>query len=300
MSSATATDTGVQLRIHGSPALPTLIYLPGMHGDWTLVASFRAALVGKVRFVEMTYPRTTTWTLEDYARGVEKALQAAGVNEGWLIGESFGSQPAWQMLAHALNARSSRREEAHTSNSKPETRNSKREFHPLGLILAGGFVKHPWPWGAKFLRFLSRVIPGFVIRALLGGYAFYARSRHRQAPETGAEIEAFVANRLHPDDSAAMQRRYTLIMDEDLRRVARECKLPVFALAGLIDPIVPAPLVTRWLRQHCPGFQKAKTVLTADHNVLATAPGQSATLVLEWMKAGNSRLPEGFSFGQTV
>jgi len=27
----------LQLRIHGQASLPTLIYLPGLHGDWTLI-----------------------------------------------------------------------------------------------------------------------------------------------------------------------------------------------------------------------------------------------------------------------
>ena len=91
-------DEKVLVRVHGSPALPTLIYLPGMHGDWTLVTSFRHELTGKVRFAEMSYPRTTTWSLEDYAREVEASLLSAGVREGWLVGESFGSQPAWAMI----------------------------------------------------------------------------------------------------------------------------------------------------------------------------------------------------------
>ena len=67
----------LQLRIHGDAALPTLIYLPGLHGDWTLVTSFRLALAGRVRFVEFTYPRTLMWSLEDYARAIEAALAGA-------------------------------------------------------------------------------------------------------------------------------------------------------------------------------------------------------------------------------
>src|SRR2546423_13726268 len=39
----------IQLRIHGDPIKRTLIYLPGMHGDWTLVSSFRAAVGDQVR-----------------------------------------------------------------------------------------------------------------------------------------------------------------------------------------------------------------------------------------------------------
>ena len=34
----------VEVRVHGAEPLPTLIYLPGLHGDWTLIGSFRKAL----------------------------------------------------------------------------------------------------------------------------------------------------------------------------------------------------------------------------------------------------------------
>jgi pimeloyl-ACP methyl ester carboxylesterase len=258
----------IQLRIHGSPALPTLIYLPGMHGDWTLVASFRAALAGKVRFVEMTYPRTATWSLNDYAREIELALLAAGVTEGWLIGESFGSQPAWQMIGRTQRGESGLR------------------IH--GLILAGGFVKHPWPWGAKLLRALTRLMPRWVARALLAIYSAYARFRHRHAPETLASIHEFVTNRLATAESAAMQRRYTLILENDLRPVARAARLPVFQLAGLVDPLVPNWLIRRWLAVNCPGYRASKTILRADHNVLGTAPQQSAKQIIDWISLKNA------------
>ena len=80
----------LEMRIYGDRSLPTLIYLPGLHGDWTLVGSFRRALAGRVRFVEVTYPRTLDWSLDDYARGVETALAEQGIARGWLLGESFG------------------------------------------------------------------------------------------------------------------------------------------------------------------------------------------------------------------
>src|SRR3989449_3449260 len=88
----------LKMRVHGDASLPTLVYLPGMHGDWTLVSSFRAAIAGRVRFVEFTYARTTTWSLDDYAGGIESMLLAHGIESGWLLGESFGSLPAWQVV----------------------------------------------------------------------------------------------------------------------------------------------------------------------------------------------------------
>ena len=108
----------LQLRIHGDASLPTLIYLPGLHGDWTLIGGFRHAIGDKVRFVEITYPRTLTWSLDDYAAAVETALAKNGITDGWLLGESFSSQVVWAMVARG-------------------------KFQAQGVILAGGFVKYP-------------------------------------------------------------------------------------------------------------------------------------------------------------
>jgi hypothetical protein len=85
----------LEMRVYDDAALPTLIYLPGIHGDWTLVGSFRRALAGRVRFVEFTYPRTLDWSLEDYAQGVETALADQGIARGWLLGESRKSSGLW-------------------------------------------------------------------------------------------------------------------------------------------------------------------------------------------------------------
>ena len=260
-----ASEHRVFVRLHGSPDRPTLIYLPGIHGDWTLIASFRKALGGEVRFVEITYPRAADWTLAEYADGIESALLTAGVTRGWILGESFGSQPAWELIR------------------RQQTGGSQARYQ--GLILAGGFAKHPWSWGARFLRTVTANIPRGLLRMLLAGYAQYARFRHRHAPETLADMTEFVENRLHPDDPAAMMQRYTIIIENDLRPVARNMELPVYQLTGMLDPIVPWPLTAPWLRQNCPSVKDSRVIRTADHNVLATEPVKSARLILSWMQS---------------
>ena len=59
--------------------------------------------------------------------------------------------------------------------------------------------------------------------------------------------------------------------------------LPVFCLAGLIDPIVPWPLVRNWLKKNCPALREYKIIRRADHNVLGTASKASAEQILEWI-----------------
>jgi len=256
-------DEHLQIRIHGDASLPTLIYLPGLHGDWTLVTSFRLAIANRVRFVEFTYPRTLTWTLGDYADAVEAELLANGIESGWLLGESFGSQVVWAVAG--------------------DKRAAKDRFIPEGLILANGFVRHPMIWGVRLAkRFCDRVSLTWLTRFLYV-YARYARFRHRHAPETMASIKEFVARRTDLDRCAASH-RLRLIAENDLRPVARLATLPVHYLAGLVDPIVPWPYVRWWLNRNCPGYLGGTTVWRADHNVLGTAPKTSADQVVRWLR----------------
>jgi len=296
----------LQLRIHGDASLPTLVYLPGLHGDWTLVSSFRAAVAGHVRFVEFTYPRTVTWSLEDYAAAIDSALLAHGIDRGWLLAESFGSQPAWQLIARSLPI-SSRGQPAPTPNPQSAIRNpqstasprlgspgppttpvTRRQFQPEGLILAGGFVRHPVIAGVRLMRHLNAALPAWALRGLFRVYARYAGFRHRQASETLGFVDEFVANRLAAGDQAAIVHRLDLIAGYDPSPIARQTRLPVRYLAGLIDPLVPWPFVRRWLRRNCPGYLGGKTILSADHNVLGTAPRAAVKRVLDWMNRGSA------------
>jgi len=296
----------LEIRVHGDASLPTLIYLPGLHGDWTLVSSFRAAIAGRVRFVEFTYPRTTTWSLDDYGRAIEGMLLAKGIDRGWLLGESFGSQPAWQIAGRSLQSRgtSHKSRPAHNptrevgrgfaalgkltadgtgSGSSVETLYERPVFQPLGLILAGGFVRHPVIWAVRLAGRVSGAIPFWFVKLFCVGYARYARFRHKHAPETLASIAEFVANRTVEADRRAIVHRYALIADNDLRPVARATPLPLFYLAGLADPLVPWCYVRWWLRRNCRCYCGGKTMWRADHNVLGTAPRASAELIFKWI-----------------
>ena len=265
----------LQVRIHGNPECPVLVYLPGVHGDWTLVASFRKAVSGRVRFVEFTYPRQPHWSLADYAHAIETALADKGISKVWLLGESFGSQVAWELAR----------------------RNRLKDHVPGGLeiqgiVLAGGFVRHPfiasvwvahWFWNETPLWFLSQ---------FLKLYAAAAPYRHRHAPETLADLGEFVARR-NADDKVALGRRLKLIAQNDPRPTARDFHAPVYYLSGGFDPIVPWYFVRRWLRTQCPGFRESKIVVRADHNVLGTEPEQSARHILAWIGKEEVRVISG-------
>jgi len=247
----------LQLRIHGSASLPTLIYLPGLHGDWTLVGGFLQALDGRVRFVEITYPRTLDWSLDDYAAAIETALAENGIMSGWLLGESFGSQPLWALV-------------------------TRRKFAAQGVILAGGFVKHPMRWAVRLAERLTGRMSNALFIWIIFSYAKIARFRYRNSPGVLARIDEFIARRTDLDRRAA-QHRLHLIAGFDPRPIGRQTRLPVFGLSGILDPIVPWLFVRRWLKRNCPALRDYKIIEHADHNVLGTAPKRAAKQVLEWM-----------------
>lgn len=248
----------LQLRIHGDASLPTLIYLPGLHGDWTLIGGFRHALENRARFVEMTYPRTLSWSLDDYAAAIEDALGQQGIRRGWLLGESYGSQPLWALIGRG-------------------------NFAAQGVILAGGFVKHPMRRAVRLAEMMTGRISNAFFVWLVFSYANLARFRYRRSPEVRATIDEFVIRRTGPDRLAARHRLH-LIAENDPRSVASQTGLPVFGLSGWLDPIVPWPWVRRWLRKNCPALRDYIILPHADHNVLSTAPKEAAAQVLRWIE----------------
>jgi pimeloyl-ACP methyl ester carboxylesterase len=134
----------------------------------------------------------------------------------------------------------------------------------------------------RFTRWLGGRISMRAITRLLFGYAKFARFRHRHAPETLAHIDEFIARRTEADRAAAVH-RLDLILGNDLRSVAESTRLPVFALTGFTDPVVPWPWTFRWLRRHCPALRATRVIGNADHNVLSTAPAEAARQVMEWV-----------------
>lgn len=249
----------IALRLEGDAGLPTLIYLPGLHGDSTLTAGLSRGLRNRVRFACFTYPRTLVWTLADYAAAIEDQLAANGIRKGWLLGESFSSQVVWALV-------------------------QRQRFAAQAVILAGGFVKHPTRWAVRPVGWFCRwslvrwFFPCFEV------YVKWVRQGYRHDPDMRATVQAFISRRT-PLDLQAAKHRLELIATNDPRPIARATQVPVYAMTGGLDPIVFWPPVRQWLRRHSPALQDYQIIWASDHNVLHSAAGPSARLILNWMKA---------------
>jgi pimeloyl-ACP methyl ester carboxylesterase len=269
---ASATET-LEVRIHDAGVEPVIVYLPGLHGDWTLLAGFRRALAGRACLVEFSYPRRSDCSPDDYVREILAALRNRGLKRAWLLGESFGSLVAWSFIARSARDPSRR-------NAAPAP-----EFEVQGLILAGGFVWHPLMWGVALVHQVSRVIPMWMLSAACRAWAHWAERRCAGCTEAVEGIREFVARRTNSEDRAAINARYRMILESDPRAVAQSAHFPVLSITGTIDPIVPWPIVSRWLRRNCPGYGETRVIRRAGHAVLLDAPIESANQVLRWMAA---------------
>jgi len=277
MSSPIPDSPELQMRRHGGKgeAASTLLYLPGLHGDWTLLGPFRDAWSERGDLLEVTYPRRPDWMVEDYAEAILAALRDRGITRCWILGESFSSQVAWQLLSASAAAASPVFE---------------------GLILAGGFVRHPWLCGVRLAWFASDTVPSWVIRPACQFYGWLAKQRVPRA-EYAAELDDFVARRSTEEDRAAITSRYVLIHENDPGPVARAAQVPVFLLSGAWDPIVPWWLVRPWLQEHCPGYQGSCVFWGAGHNVLLSAPRRCTVQISAWIRAAATRPSAAMAFG---
>ena len=255
-------ETKIQMRTDGDPTRPTLIYLPGIHGDWTLFAGFRELAKEKFFLVQFTYPRNLSWSLEDYARAVFKALREASIARGWVLAESYSSQVAWAWLKLAGE--------------------SPLPFQFDGVILAGGFVQYPAPISLRVARAFFAVAPWPWWKFLFWLYLHYSGFRHRNAPGATRSGREFVERRT-PLDIEAIRARLRLIAEFDPRSIAAQAQCPIYVLAGTIDPVVPVRPVLRWLRRNCGSFKAHRIIWPADHNVLGTEPGKALAQIEHWV-----------------
>ncbi len=170
------------------------------------------------------------------------------------MGESWGSQIAWKLMERNLTTRRFRARGVKL----------RANFQVEGLIFAGGFVKHLWSRGVR-LRWVGLVQHTPMSWALLRlGLGIYSRVMpgsgiRRCSGNSLASIGEFVARRT-PTDRQAMRHRLDLLSTYDPRPVARATRLPVHYLAGLVDPLVPWPLVRRWLPPELPGLSRRADV----------------------------------------
>jgi hypothetical protein len=137
-------------------------------------------------------------------------------------------------------------------------------------------------WAVRLAEHVCGQVSFSLIIRILFGYAKLSRWRFRDSPETQSGIQEFVASLTELDRQAAKHRLH-LVAQSDPCAIARQAAVPLYALTGLLDPVVPWFWVRRWLRRNCPALRDYRIIRHADHNVLGTGAEAAADQILRWM-----------------
>lgn len=247
-------------QITGPADAPVIIYLPGLHGDWTLMGELRPLLTGRARLVEVAYPHASAvWGLSDYAARLRAQFLRLELPPAHLLAESFGSLVA---LRYAMRHRECVR----------------------SLILAGGVTRSPGALRMALMRALFAVFPVGMIDRMVERF-------RRELPRRGHDPALFQClGELFPAGRSARgkrasQRRLEIVQRADLRPGLGELRLPVFYLGGGRDSVVPVRREIKTLRKRLPAESRFRSELLpkAPHPILPARPRECAELIGGWI-----------------
>ena len=256
----------------GDPRAPPILYLPGVHGDWTPQVRARSMLSRDFHFLETAYPRIENWSIDDYGHALKELLDGLGIESAHIVGESFGSLVAWQFgIVNPGRVRS--------------------------FTLVGGFSRPPRFRVAAAAAAALKSLPTNLLESAIDVYVAgkSAAGERRETFKSGA----YPATRT-PRGRRATATRMTIIQESDFRDQLKEIDFPVRYLGGARDIVVPvrreiATLLAR-LPPHC-DFQSV-LVAGAPHAIIVSHPQQTVEHISRWvreteMKCAEPRLSVG-------
>ena len=250
--------TGLVHQVTGDPNAPPILYLPGVHGDWTPQVRARSILGRDFHVVETAYPRIENWSIDDYARALKELLEGLRIDSAHIVGESFGSLVAWQFgIANPERVRS--------------------------FTLVGGFSRPPRFRVAAVAAAALKSLPTGVLESAIDVYVAgkSATGERRETFESGA----YPATRT-PRGRRAAANRMTIIQESDFRDQLKEIRFPVRYVGGARDIVVPVRREIATLLAHLPphcDFQ-SKLVAGAPHAIIASHPQQTVEHMARWVR----------------
>ncbi len=251
-------------RLSGPVDAPVLVYLPGIHGDWTPLNHTRLHLARHFRLVELSYPQRAEWGLADYADAVEARLAELGLGRVHLLGESFSSLVCWELLRRYPGRAQS-------------------------LTLAGGFCQPPHPRGLRLLALGFGFLPGALWNRGVEAYCMSLAWRERPAAGDAEREPLFFAARGHRG-LRAMRRRLGLIEATDCRSQLAEVTIPVGYIGGGSDPIVPVRREIETLQRALPAACRFRWRLVdgAPHPILPARPVECTRFIVDVVRGSYS------------
>lgn len=244
-------------QVSGLESHPPVVYLPGVHGDWTPLERARSLLNRAHRLIEVAYPRVSHWTLSDFSHGLEHLLDQLGIHSAHLVGESFGSLVAWQFgLTHPGRVRS--------------------------LVLVGGFSQPPRFGVAGIASAALKVTPTAALETGIDLYVARKTKRgERRSHDAGGPYPATRTDR----GRLATANRMAIIQRADFRSHLGSVEFPVRYLGGTRDIVVPVRREVATLSRRLPAgcrFQ-SELVAGAPHPILASHPHPTTDQITRWI-----------------
>lgn len=241
----------------GHPDAPPLLYLPGVHGDWTPQVGARSCLSEKFHLVETAYPRVDHWSIDDYARSLNDLLDKLGIESAHIVGESFGSLVGWQFgVTNPHRVRS--------------------------FTLLGGFARAPRFRVAAAASAALKTLPTGLLESTIDFYVAGKKviGQQRETFDTGA----YPATRTE-SGRLATANRMSIIQSTDFREHLSDIEFPVRYLGGANDVVVPVRREISTLSKHLPSdveFQ-SELIRGAPHAIIASHPQETADQVSRWV-----------------
>lgn len=257
---------GLLHRSTGDRSAPPVLYLPGVHGDWTPQVRARPILGREFQLIETAYPRIEHWSIDDFARALLELLDRLNIETAHIVGESFGSLVAWQFgVLHPSRVRS--------------------------FTLVGGFSRPPRFGVAALAATALKSVPTRWLESGIDAYVAgkSALGEHRETSDFGP----YPAARTYRGRRATAN-RMNIIQRVDFREHLGQINFPVRYVGGSRDIIVPvrreiATLVAQ-LPPHC-DF-RSQLVARAPHAVLASHPEQTTEHLTRWIRETEVRSPD--------
>ena len=243
-------------------AMPVL-YLPGVHGDWTPQAAAGRHFRRSFYLIETAYPRVETWSIDDYAQAVDDLLDRLGIESAHVVGESFGSLVGWQFGV-------------------------RRPDRIRSFTLLGGFTRPPRMRIAAAAAATLKSLPTHVLESAIDSYvAAKAVTRQSRQPIDLGTVDASVYPATRTTRGRlATANRMQIIQSADFRGRLQEIRFPVRYIGGAFDFIVPVRREIATLLKHLPphcDFQSA-LLPRAAHMTIASHPEQTVAQITSWIQ----------------
>ncbi len=252
-----ASAIGLVHQTAGDPNAPPVLYLPGVHGDWTPQVAARPLLSRNYHFVETAYPRIETWSIDDYAHALNDLLDELGIESAHIVGESFGSLVGWEFgIANPARVRS--------------------------FTLVGGFSRPPRFRIAAAAAAALKTLPTRLLESSIDAYVA-GKSAFGESRET-FDVGAYPASRT-ARGRLATAKRMNIIQASDFSDRLTEVAFPVRYIGGANDIVVPVrreiATLANYLPKHC-DFQ-SELVRGAPHAMIASHPEATVDHISRWV-----------------